>query len=91
MKDYLWNQTEVSKEARQGETVSASFTYFGNKQFKKVYPSCDCMTVSVRHNHISVKWKTKKKPTSYTSTKYVTVVFDDDSIDELTITAELSK
>lgn len=89
--NYLWNQTEVSKEAKQGEIVGASFTYFGNKNFKKVYPSCDCMTVTVKNNHITSRWKTKKKPTDYTSTKYITVVFDDDSIDELTIAATLLK
>ena len=89
--NHLWNQTEVNKEAIQGETISATFTYFGNKQIKRVTPSCACVSVQVKKNHITAKWLTKKKPSSYNSTKYLVVVFDDDSIDELKIHAELTK
>ncbi len=88
---YLWNQTEVNKKAKQGEVITATFTYFGKKAFKRITSSCDCVSISTKSNHITAKWQTKKKPSSYTSTKYIRIIFDDDSIEELTINAELEK
>lgn len=84
-----WNKTIhdfgiVSK----GSTHIAEFEYLGTKPIKEVELTCNCTGFKLTGNCLQVKWNIKPNPTaSYQSTKTLLIIYEDDTLDELTLTA----
>ena len=72
----------------KGCTLKTEFEYLGNKQIKEIEPTCNCVGFILEGNCLKVKWNVKKVAVvSYQSNKTVMVVYEDGTLDDLTLTA----
>lgn len=91
-----WNRsTRHFGDIEEGETLSFSFKYFGNKKYKSHSASCGCTTGVWINNSLQVLFKPKDVPAdiinsgvdNYISKKFITVYWDDNTSDRLTLIA----
>jgi len=69
-------------------TLTHTFTYTGSKEVSKIEPLCNCVGFRFENNKLYLRWKIKPNlKEGYHSKKIVAIIYDDDSIDDLTLTA----
>lgn len=69
-----------------------TFTYTGDKEIKEIEPLCSCVGFTFSNNQLNLSWKTKPNPEySYDSKKVVMIIYKDQSIDDLTLKAYITK
>ena len=72
----------------KGVTLKAEFDYLGSKTIKEIEPTCNCVGFKLEGNCLKLKWNVKKDlQASVQQNKIVMIVYDDGSLDDLTLTA----
>lgn len=72
----------------KGSVLKTEFEYLGTKPIKEIEPTCNCVGYKLEGNCLQLKWKVKENPVqSYQSNKVVMVIYDDGTLDDLTLTA----
>lgn len=89
----MWTNQEVEfQPAKAGTTLYSVHEYRGIKSIKSISVSCKCVTHRLKNNQLSLEWKTKSPiPESYVSFKYVTISYQDGSVDEIQLKVKLLK
>jgi len=91
-----WNRTTRHfGDTIEGEALHFSFKYSGNKRYKSHAASCGCTTGNWINNSLQVTFKPKDVPAAilntgadnYISKKFITVYWDDNTSDRLTLIA----
>lgn len=71
-------------------TITHTFTYTGSKEVSKIEPLCNCVGFRFENNKLDLRWKVKPNTKeSYDSKKIIVVVYADDTIEDLTLTAHI--
>jgi len=90
---YMWSKLEHDFGDIQPGKISTIFTYFGPKSIKKVYASCGCTSHKESDTEgnvdIEITFNAREKRKPYTSTKHITVTFEDGTSDVLKISANV--
>jgi hypothetical protein len=95
-----WNKTTVHfGNIIEGETLSFSFKYSGTKKYKSHSTSCGCTTGNWINNTLQATFKPKDVPVAilatgvnnYISTKFITVFWQDNTSDKLTLIANVNE
>lgn len=69
-------------------TLTHTFTYTGSKEVSKIEPLCNCVGFRFENNKLHLRWKVKPNTKEgYHSKKIIAIIYKDDSIDDLTLTA----
>ena len=89
----MWNTKEYNfGNSTTNVTLRYSFTHDGSKGVQEIEPLCNCTSAKLNGNSLDVAWNTPKNIVkSYQSTKVIMIVYDDGSIDDLTLKAYLVK
>lgn len=67
--------------------LSTVFLYTGSKTIKEIEANCNCVNVNYKNNKLHIKWMPKHKKRPYESNRKILVVYEDDTLDDLTIKA----
>ena len=84
-----WNkQLHDFGTVSKGAVLKTEFEYLGNKQIKEIEPTCNCVGFKLEDNCLQLKWNVKQyAEVSYQGSKTVMVIYDDLTLDDLTLTA----
>lgn len=88
----MWTNQKVEyPEVKPGSTLTSEHSYIGNKKIKSATPSCGCIKIRRKDNILTARWETNKNvDESYVSYKYITIVYHDNSIDEIELKANIT-
>ncbi len=84
MNNWLNDSIDLS-EVKMGTKQKVRFQYVGEKQHIDFIPSCTCLDLKFQNNVLIVSWEIKKRKASYESFKFVNVLYEDGSEEELEI------
>ena len=85
----IWSSKEHDfGDVQQGSTQRVEITYTGTKKILEIEPLCNCVGYKFENNALLLTWKIRKNiVTEYQSNKIVAVIYEDGSIDDLTLKA----
>lgn len=89
----MWDKLEHDfGHVKKGSVVSYEFNYVGSKTVKEVEPTCNCVGWKwFSPNNLRIRWNIKKGGRIGESlTRTILIVYDDDSLDELTLKAKIN-
>ena len=86
----MWNRTENDfGQVEEGDMLHTTFFYNGTKEIKLIEPKCNCTNFIMENNTLFVTWKIAVKHWSRRLSTYLTIVYIDDSITDLTLKADV--
>lgn len=87
----MWDKVEYDfGDVKSGSTQTTRFQYNGNKGVQEIEPLCNCVGFKFEDNLLKVRWTTKKNVVQpYQSTKIIMIIYDDNTIDEITLKANI--
>jgi hypothetical protein len=85
----MWNKISHDfGKVQSGSIQTTKFVYNGSKEVREIEPLCNCLNCKFEDNELKVIWKTKANiVTEFQSNKIIAVIYDDQTIDDLTLTA----
>ncbi len=86
----MWNKTSHDfGDQPEGQWLTTTFEYLGDKKIRNIEPSCDCTTHKVNGKLLLVLWKTKVKRRERDISTDLTIEYSDGSIDILELKAHV--
>ncbi len=86
----MWNKQEHDfGKVTEGQILTTDFLYLGDKQIKEIEPKCSCTNYTLENNKLTVNWKIREKQQSRFVLTYLTIVYSDDNITDLTLSANV--
>lgn len=87
----MWDRVEhdfglVSK----GSKVKTNFNYLGTKPIKDIEPNCNCVSYNLHGNVLTVLWNISNT-SKVESSKIILIEYQDNSIDDLTLKAQIKQ
>ncbi len=86
----MWNKTEHHfPNTKEGTRLTTKFEYQGDKLILGIQPSCQCTTFELIDKTLHVEWKTAIRRQVRDASTFLTVEYQDGSIDDLTLSTRL--
>ncbi len=81
-----WNKLEqIFPPTKEGTILLAEFEYLGSKKILDIQSSCNCTNFTLDDNTLYVNWKTPVRYRERDSQTFISVEYEDGTIDDLTL------
>ena len=86
----MWNRTEHDfGDVQENVILTTTFEFNGKKKIETIEPKCSCTNFIFDNNVLHITWKIKVKRQDRLASTYLTVVYADQSITDLNLTANV--
>ena len=86
-----WNKTEqIFPATKEGTVLTTQFEYQGDKKILDIQSNCNCTSFALDNNILYVNWKTAVRNKERESQTFLSIEYDDGTIDDLTLKTYLT-